>query len=136
MNNINKTIFNKLSAVTSVVFILSSLSVPVYGLSPIQLGAKAAQGSSQPANLFGVAGVFVSISNAMLFVVGALSVVMLIVGGLRYVVSGGNASAVTSAKNTVLYAIIGLIVALLAYSAINFVLAALVPGSSVGGTNI
>jgi hypothetical protein len=46
---------------------------------------------------------------------------MLIVGGLRYITSNGDAQGATSAKNTILYAIIGLIVAILAYAIINFV---------------
>ena len=60
--------------------------------------------------------------NILLFVVGAVSVIMLIIGGIRYAVSGGDSGAVTSAKNTILYAIIGLIVALLAYVIVNFVI--------------
>jgi len=98
-----------------------------FGISPIQAGALAAQGGNLPANLFGAAGIFTTISNIMMFIIGALSVLMLIIGGLRYVISGGDASAVTKAKNTILYAIVGLIVALLAYAAINFVLVTLTP---------
>ncbi len=47
---------------------------------------------------------------------------MLIIGGIRYTISGGDSTAVTSAKNTILYAVIGIIVALLAYAIVNFVL--------------
>lgn len=107
------------------VVFMSSIPMLSYGLSPIQAGALAAQGKNQPATLFGMTGVFTVISNTMLFIVGALSVLMLIIGGLRYVISGGNASAVANAKNTVLYAIVGLIVSLMAYATINFVLTAL-----------
>jgi hypothetical protein len=49
---------------------------------------------------------------------------MLIVGGLRYVVSAGNSTAVTAAKNTILYAIVGLVVSFLAFAAINYVISA------------
>lgn len=125
MNNLNKVSLRLASVIIGVVFL--SLIIPslAYGLSPIQAGALAARGDSQPINLFGTVGVFTIISNSMLFIVGALSVLMLIVGGLRYVISGGNTAAVASAKNTVLYAIVGLIVSLLAYAAIHFVLTAL-----------
>lgn len=61
---------------------------------------------------------------------------MLIIGGLRYVVSGGSSSAVTAAKNTVLYAIVGLVIAFLAYAVINFVINTLAPGAVSGGTNV
>lgn len=60
---------------------------------------------------------------------------MIIIGGLRYVTSGGNPSSVTGAKNTIMYAIVGLVVAFLAFAAINFVLGSLT-NSGVGGTNI
>ena len=101
-------------------------------------GVNAAKGDGAPTELLGDAGVLTTITNILLFVVGALSVIMLIVGGLRYVISGGNASAVTAAKNTILYAIVGLVVAFLAYAAINFVLSAVAPGSGIGsgGTNV
>jgi len=99
-------------------------------------GANAARGSGQPADLFGNLGVVTKITNILLFIVGALSVVMLIFGGLRYVISGGNSTAVTAAKNTVLYAIVGLVISLLAFAAINFVLNAFIPGMASGGTNV
>ena len=101
----------------------------------IQDGMNAAHGNSQPADLFGAAGVFTTISSLMLYIIGALSVIMIIFGGLRYVLSGGNTAAITAAKNTILYAIVGVVVALLAYAVVNFVLGALLPGT-VGGTNV
>ena len=99
-------------------------------------GVNAARGNDQPTELFGVGGVLTTVTNILLFVVGALSVIMLIVGGLRYVVSGGNSTAVTAAKNTILYAIVGLVIAFLAYAAINFVINTLAPGSTAGYTNV
>lgn len=50
---------------------------------------------------------------------------MLIIGGIRYVISGGDSKKVTDAKNTVLYAIIGLVIAFLAFAIVNFVITAL-----------
>jgi hypothetical protein len=75
-----------------------------------------------PTDLFGQAGVFTTIVNILLYIIGAIAVIMLIIGGIRYVTSAGDSSAVTAAKNTILYAIIGIIVALLAYAVVNFVL--------------
>lgn len=72
-----------------------------------------------------LSSVFKTVVNVLLFVIGAVSVVMLIVGGIRYTLSAGNSSAVTAAKNTIMYAIIGLIVAFLAYAIVNWVLGAL-----------
>lgn len=62
-----------------------------------------------------------SIINGVLYVVGILAVVMVIIGGVKYTTSGGDSSAVTSAKNTILYGIIGLVIAILAYAIVNFV---------------
>ena len=60
--------------------------------------------------------------NIMLFAVGILAVIILILGGIRYILSGGHSGAVSSAKKTILYAVVGLIVAILAYAIVNFVI--------------
>ena len=85
-------------------------------------GAGAEQGKDQSADLFGDEGIFRTITNVLLFIIGAVAVIMLIIGGIRYTVSGGDSGAVTSAKNTILYAVVGIIVAVLAYAIVNFVL--------------
>ena len=71
-------------------------------------------------------GVFTDIANTALFIIGALSVIMLIYGGIRYTISGGDSAAVTAAKNTILYAIVGLVVAILASAIVNYVLGQLI----------
>ena len=98
-------------------------AVPTFAFNAgIQDGADAAKGIEQVTDLFGATGIFSTVTNVLLFIIGAISVIMIIIGGLRYVVSGGDSSNVSAAKNTILYAIVGLIVALLAYAVINFVL--------------
>jgi multisubunit Na+/H+ antiporter MnhB subunit len=57
-------------------------------------------------------------------VLGAIAVIMIVIGGIRYTLSNGESAAITGAKNTILYAVIGLVVALLAYAIVNFVLGA------------
>lgn len=64
---------------------------------------------------------FKKIINTLLFITGMVAVIMIVIGGLRYVTSNGDQNAVSSAKNTVLYAIIGLVVAIMAYAIVNFV---------------
>ncbi len=91
-------------------------------------GANSAQGKDQQgdaSSLFGEGGqggIFRTITNVLLFLIGAISVIMLIVGGIRYVVSGGDSTAVQNAKNTILYAIVGVVVAILAFAVVNFVI--------------
>ena len=62
-----------------------------------------------------------NVTNIMFFIICAVSVIMLIYGGIRYTTSGGNANNVTAAKNTIMYSIVGLIIAILAFAVVNFV---------------
>jgi cytochrome bd-type quinol oxidase subunit 2 len=61
--------------------------------------------------------------NIFSLVVGVVSVIMIIIGGLKYITSGGEGSNITGAKNTIMYAIIGLVVVALAQVIVRFVLA-------------
>ena len=63
-----------------------------------------------------------TIVNLLSAIVGIVAVIMIIFGGLRYITSGGNDTSVTSAKNTILYAIIGLIIVALAQLIVRFTL--------------
>lgn len=71
-----------------------------------------------------VQGLIKDVVNVLLFIIGAVSVIMIIIGGLRYVTSNGDSSSMTSAKNTILYAVVGLIIAMAAYAIVNFVISA------------
>ena len=62
-----------------------------------------------------------NVTNIMFFIIGAVSVIMLIYGGIRYTTSGGNANSVTAAKNTVIYSIVGLVISIFAYAIVNFI---------------
>ena len=55
-------------------------------------------------------------------IIGLLAVIMIIVGGFQYTTSAGDTGKVTKAKNTILYGVIGLVIALLAYAIVFFVL--------------
>lgn len=63
-----------------------------------------------------------TIVNILLYILGAIAVVMIVIGGVRYTTSNGDSGAIKSAKDTILYSVIGLVVAILAYSIVNFVL--------------
>lgn len=103
----------------------------------VQGGADKAQGADVPTTLFGngTDGIFSQMINMMLFAVGILSVIMLIYGGLRYILSNGDSKKVDAAKNTILYAIVGLIIALLSYAIINFIISLFTTGGTGGGSN-
>lgn len=63
-----------------------------------------------------------NIIGILLWAVGLISVIMIVVGGIRYAISGGDASQIKSARETIIYAVAGLVVALLAYAIVRFVL--------------
>lgn len=86
------------------------------------VGCARPSGGAGETSLFDEGGIFQTVANILLFLVGAIAVIMLIIGGIRYVVSGGDQSAVTGAKNTILYAIVGIVVAFLAFAAVDFVI--------------
>ena len=79
----------------------------------ISNGAQCAKADSAKDNLFGANGVFATVANTLIFLVGAVAVIFLIIGGLRYVVSNGDPKNVEAAKNTILYAIVGIVVAVI-----------------------
>ena len=65
--------------------------------------------------------IFGKIANSLTFIVGAVAVIMIIIGGLRYVLANGDAKAAAEAKNTIMYAVIGVVVAIAAYAIVSFV---------------
>jgi ABC-type Fe3+ transport system permease subunit len=116
---------NKLTlAVVSLVAIMGVMSfVPsMVGASPvseIRGGVNSVGGSGQSDDLGAKIKIIV---NILLYILGAIAVVMIVIGGIRYTTSNGDSSAITSAKNTILYAVVGLVVAILAYALVNFIL--------------
>jgi hypothetical protein len=70
------------------------------------------------------------ILNAVFGIIGVVSVIMIILGGISYATSQGDPGKVKKGKDTILYGVIGLIVALLAFAIVNFVLGALGGNSS------
>lgn len=116
--------------VATTALFVPALPVSAQNCDPSQgasAGINCAQGDNVPDTLFGQGSIFTTVVNVLLFIIGALSVIMLIWGGIRYTTSGGNSSSVTAAKNTIMYAIIGLVVAFLAFAIVNWVLGAVTP---------
>jgi len=67
-------------------------------------------------------GMVQTIINLLLYVLGIIAVIMIVVGGIRYTTSNGNASQIKEAKDTILYSVVGLIVAMLSFAIVNFVI--------------
>lgn len=60
--------------------------------------------------------------NLFSFIIGIISVIMIMVGGIKYITSQGSSDSVSSAKNTILYAVVGLVIVALAQVIVRFVL--------------
>lgn len=66
-------------------------------------------------------GLIATIANVLVFLVGSISTIMIIVGGIRYALSQGDPGQAAKAKNTILYAVFGVVAAIAAYAIIQFV---------------
>lgn len=114
-------------------------AVPAYAGEPacdttakvsIKDGKNCAKSDDQKGNL---GNVIQDVTNVLLFIVGAIAVIMIIIGGIRYTISNGDSAQITSAKNTILYSVIGIIVALLAYAIVNFFISSFTANPDGGG---
>jgi energy-converting hydrogenase Eha subunit B len=70
-----------------------------------------------------ITDIITTVVNIFSIIVGFLAVIMIIWGGLRYITSGGDSGKITTAKNTIIYALIGLVIVALAQFIVRFVLA-------------
>lgn len=112
------------------------LVVPEVSAMTLREGAEAARCDECPSDLFGDTGVFKRVTNTIIYIVGVIAVIMLLIGGIKYVISGGDSKKVTDAKNTILYAIIGLVIAFLSFAIVNFVISALPSNNSNTTQNV
>lgn len=87
------------------------------------IGTDPVKNDSSP--ILGPSSILYRIIQFVTMLTGALSIIMIIVGGFKYVVSGGDSNATKGAKDTILYAVIGLVIALFAQIIITFVLSSL-----------
>lgn len=69
--------------------------------------------------------------NVVLGIIGFVAVAMIIMGGISFTTSQGDAAKTTKARNTILYGVIGLVVALLAFAIVNFVLSNVFSGNAL-----
>ncbi len=130
LNKVSRSLWLMPALVFGLSFLTPALAAPSAGAVDygIKAGTAASKTEEMPESLFGEdgsEGIFKKVVNIMLFVIGAVAVIMLIYGGVKYVTSGGAQDKVAEAKNTILYAIVGIVVALLAFAVVNFVVTGL-----------
>jgi hypothetical protein len=131
-----KTFIQKFSlflASLSVLFLSASMAVaPAYAFDPFSSACTANTGDSavcvdkgngQNGNnpIYGSGGLIYKITEVVAFIAGVAAIIVILVGSIKYVTSGGDANAASSAKNTILGAFIGLIIIIVAASLITFV---------------
>ena len=125
--------FIKTMIIASLLFVpalaISSQSVGAQGTiegglcDGVNLGVGGSSGCADNAEAEGrVQGLITLVINIFSIVVGIAAVIMIIIGGLKYITSSGDSNNITGAKNTILYAIIGLVVVALAQIIVQFVL--------------
>ena len=109
-------------------------TVEASAIAPVTILADAAEQAKQGAqdindgNPTDLPAFLKSVVNILLYIIGAVAVIMIIVGGIRYVTSNGDQGAVSGAKNTILYAVVGLVVAIMAFAIVNWIV------TGVGGS--
>ncbi len=114
--------------------VIFSVAMPVFAYDPFEEPCSAGSSSdfcksaTQQASedrIMGPNGILTKITQFVVYLTGGVSVIMIVVGGFKYVISAGDPNGVKSAKDTILYASIGLGVAILAEVIVVFVLSKL-----------
>jgi hypothetical protein len=101
------------------------ISMSAYIITAFIQGRARAVANTATNPLFGQDGIITTLINTMSYAVGVISVIMLIIGAMRYVTSAGVAASAQAARNTILYAIIGILTAFSAQLIVGYVLAKL-----------
>ena len=118
-------------ALAGVLSMVGSLTVSALSLTDVFSGPY--RGEGQPSNLFnGQSAIIPRIINLMLFI---LSIFMIIYGGIRYVLSGGDNAKVKDAMHTIMYSIVGLVVAILGYAVVGWVVSVVGAGGAANGSS-
>jgi hypothetical protein len=102
--------------------ILSPQMVAADAKSEVCKGINASTGGGCTDTSNSVQRIVDAVLNIFSVVIGILAVIMIIWGGFKYVTAAGDANNITSAKNTIIYAIVGIVIAALSQFLVNFVL--------------
>lgn len=120
MNKI-KLIVITFFAVVSMASFVPSGAVLADAAGNVKVGTDSIGGSDEGNNV-SIYSRIRTVVNILLTLLGAVAVVMIVVGGIRYTTSNGDSSAIKGAKDTILYAAIGVVVAIMAYAIVNFII--------------
>ncbi len=87
----------------------------------LPLASQAAVSLSNPLQADSLPELINNVIKGLLGVVGAISLLMIVIGGILWMTSGGNSDRIKRGKDTLVWAVIGLVVVFLSYAIINFV---------------
>ena len=73
-------------------------------------------------NLLADGGIFDNVLQTIVYILGGVSVITLVIAGFRFMFTGGDPQAIAGARNMILYAIIGIVVAIFAQGIVTFVI--------------
>ena len=108
-------------------------AVSVCDQSGVSAEVKKANGCSGASDSVDLANVIVGIINGIVGILGVVAAIFIVVGGVNYMTSQGDTGKTKKAKDTILYAVIGLIIAVLAFAIVNFVIVNILKDNSGGG---
>jgi len=100
---------------------VSPVSLPVYADAKDEVKKGADMTNSGGSAKQDLPDIITTIINVMLFIAGALAVIMIIYGGIRYITAHGDEKQVKVAKDTIVYSVVGLIIAIIAYALVTFI---------------
>lgn len=110
-------------SVSGLIFASSQPALAQNAKSDLCAGANAATGGSGCGDTSGTINKTIrNIVNLFSSIIGIIAVIMIMVGGFRYITAGGEAGKISGAKTTITYAIVGLVIVALAQSLVRFVL--------------
>lgn len=104
--------------------LVMALSPSVGALDPFE---EACEGNSDSAiceesrSGMSVGELIAQVTKVLMMFVGAIAVIMIVYGGLRFSASGGSPESIKTAKNTIMYAVVGLVIAIAGYAIVSFV---------------
>ena len=98
--------------------VVAPITVQADAVNEIQKGVRQSGGRDNRTSL---TKFIENVTNILLFLIGIIAVIVIVISGLRFVTSNGNSDQVASARNGVIYAVVGIVVAVMAYAIVRFV---------------
>lgn len=120
-----KNILLSLAVLSSVILGMGATTVSAVPIPTVNVGENCTKNGDAGTTICNstnsVSSVIQTVVDTMLIFLGVVCVVVVIIGGIRYITSSGDSKSAGQARNMILYAIIGLVVAFLAYAIVNWV---------------